>query len=240
MSKSSPYDFTKTAPLPPEYRQRMARWLRGSCALLAEKWAVEMHLDVEPRYKGFHEERAGETMADLPDPVVAYQILMGGQETLCLFALPRDIARTLVAGLLGHIPSEILADRELTPAEQSTCRYLAEMIFDAIRESWPGEEKLKLKVENLDMHINIGGERAIPLRKVFGLKGEPRRKALRALKDQEKRYEFLPTCGLLVDLDWSEEDIDEPGEDYASRFVAECWQATPRILGQVLNGGSKL
>jgi len=124
----------------------MARWLRGSCALLAEKWAVEMHLDVEPRYKGFHEERAGETMGDLPDPVVAYQILLGEQESLCLFALPRDIARTLVAGLLGHIPSEILADRELTPAEQSTCRYLAEMIFDAIRESWPGEEKLKLKV----------------------------------------------------------------------------------------------
>ncbi len=146
MCESSPYDFTNIAPLPPEYRQRVARWLRGSCALLAEKWAVEMHLDVEPRYKGFHAERAARAVGDLPDPVVAYQVLLGDQQTLSLFALPRNIARTLVAGLLGHIPSEILADRELTPAEDSTCRYLAEMIFGAIRESWPGEDGLRLKV----------------------------------------------------------------------------------------------
>ena len=140
------YDFTKSAPLNPDLQQRAARWLRRSCVLLAENWSQQMTLDVDPRFHGFHMVRAAEAINNLPPLVVAYQVTMGDQETHSLFAIPRDAALTLVAGLLGQTPKDFSADRELTHAEKSMCKYLVDMIFAAIRDSWSGKEAVHLSV----------------------------------------------------------------------------------------------
>jgi flagellar motor switch protein FliM len=140
------HDFTKSPPLSPDFQQRVVRWLRRGCVMLAEKWSQQISLDVDPRFQGHQMIRAAEAIGQLPPLVIAYQVALGDQEANSLFAMPRDAALTLVAGLLGQTPTEFPADRELTHAERSMCKYLVDMIFTAIRDSWSGKNPIPLSV----------------------------------------------------------------------------------------------
>ena len=112
--KIEPYDFRKPGRKTGAGEQRLDRWLRDFCTLAADQWARHLAFRTEVTLQGLEVVRSDTALDRLPHPAVAYRVAAGDAATPTLFVLPRPLALTLIAGLLGEASPALSDDRELT------------------------------------------------------------------------------------------------------------------------------
>jgi flagellar motor switch protein FliM len=137
------YDFARPGKLAGELEQRLTAWLKAAAALAGRKWPRALPFAATLAPAGIQTARPRAALAGLPDPCVAYQVRLGAAATL--LALPRPVIRALVAGLLGDATGAPVADRDLTPVEESLCQYfLEELLLALLCETWTDAAALEL------------------------------------------------------------------------------------------------
>jgi flagellar motor switch protein FliM len=134
-----PYDFRRPAPPSGGLEQRLTAWLCAACRLAGQRWQQHLPYRVEVALGDVEALAPDEALGRLPEVVVGYRAALGGDEASSLFAWPRPLALTLVAGALGDETGAAAEDRELTPIEAPLCEYLMqEAVAGALTETWPG------------------------------------------------------------------------------------------------------
>lgn len=143
-----PYNFRKPGRLASDLEQRLAAWLRDSCALGPDRWVKHMPFRLEMAPQGLEIVRPGEGLGRLPEAAVGYRMTLGEEGLLTLLVFARPLALALVAGMLGDPVGELPADRELTVIEDSLCEYVVQgLLVPVLQEAWPGREPLRLALE---------------------------------------------------------------------------------------------
>ena len=93
-------------------------------------------------------DRSETALGRLPHPAVAYRVAAGDAATPTLFVLPRPLALTLIAGLLGETSPALSDDRELTIVEESLAEYVVQhLLFPVLQDTWRGSAPPRLAVQ---------------------------------------------------------------------------------------------
>jgi flagellar motor switch protein FliM len=133
-----PHDFTKPAPLSAAWHERLMNWGRVALALANKSWAKQLPVRLEAAlsdWDGFYAEQA---LSRLPDPCLAFRVMIAESRIPTLLIMPRSLMLNLVAALLGDFGYAGGNDRELTLVEENLADYfLAEYWLSAFRKSWP-------------------------------------------------------------------------------------------------------
>ena len=146
---TEPYNFRKPGRLAGDFEQRLASWLRDSCALASATWARHMAFRVEISLRELEIVRPGDAFSRLPDTAIAYQVGIEGEPLPTLLILPRPLALLLVAGMLGDPGTQMPADRELTVVEESLYEYsIQDLLVAVLQETWPGAASVQLKLRH--------------------------------------------------------------------------------------------
>ncbi len=119
-----PYDFRKPSRLAADLDEQLAAWLTRGLEAATERWGRHLAAAVAHFLGGVDSVRPGDSLAELPDAVVAYRVAIGPESVGTLVAFPRPLVLTLVASMYGDDCTELLADRHLTPVEDSLIEYL--------------------------------------------------------------------------------------------------------------------
>lgn len=134
----SRYDFTKPAPLTAAVRDRFTSWSRSALALTNKSWSKQLPVRMEAVLKEWEAVYARQALARLPEPCLAYRVILAGGKLTTLLVLPRKLMLNLVAALLGD-DGAAPEERDLTMVEEGLADYfLVEYWLTAFRETWPG------------------------------------------------------------------------------------------------------
>ncbi len=145
------YDFRRPAPPSGGLDQRLTGWLIAACRLAGQRWQQHLPYRVELALGDVEALAPDEALGRLPEAVVGYRAALGGGEPSSLFALPRPLALTLVAGALGDESGAVAEDRELTPIEAPLFEYLMqEGLAAALTETWPGARPAPVSLRGPD------------------------------------------------------------------------------------------
>jgi flagellar motor switch protein FliM len=144
-----PYNFRKPGRLASDLEQGLASWLRAYCTRAPARWNKHLPFPVEMELRQLETVRPAEGLGRLPDAIVAYRLVLAGEEIQTLLVLPRPFLLALVTAALGDAGKELPADRELTVVEDSLCGYLLQNLWlPLLQETWPGGEPLGIHVQH--------------------------------------------------------------------------------------------
>jgi flagellar motor switch protein FliM len=140
------YDFRRPGRLTSDIEHRLASWLRSALALIPPRWAKHLTMPVDITLAGIQTSDPSEALSLLPDAIVCHCLGLGDLPMNSLLAFPRTLSLAVLAGVMGDSPAELPRDRVLTPVEDSLWNFLLQQIVQALLETWPGTEPLKLAI----------------------------------------------------------------------------------------------
>ncbi len=153
MTEPQPFDFGKPARLTAEVEHRVSSWLRAAAALTVKKTARHIPFALEMSFHGLEVLRPADALARLSDASVGYTASVNADPANALAALPRQLSLAIVAGMLGDMPGELPADRELSVVELDLCQFFVEdAIVTSLQETWPAAETIPIKVRKREVH----------------------------------------------------------------------------------------
>ncbi len=135
-----PHDFTKPAPLAPDWHARISSWLRLAIGLASKAWAKELPTPIEASLGNIETCWASAGLAVLTDTMIGYHVQIAGPRLPTFLVFPRASLIKIVGLLLGESEGEV-KDREFTMVEEKLAEYfLSQMWLKYFRETWPGTE----------------------------------------------------------------------------------------------------
>src|SRR5882672_8622584 len=133
-----PHDFTKPARLSAAWDERLISWVRAALVLANKTWAKQLPIRLEAAVSDWEGLYAQQALSQLPDPCLAYRVMVSESRFPTLLVMPRTLMLNLVGGLLGDEDNASAGDRELTLVEENLADYfLVEYWLSAFREAWP-------------------------------------------------------------------------------------------------------
>lgn len=147
MEHPTPYDFRKPSRLPDGLDQYLACYQKSLCSRLPEKWNVHLASPLQWIPSTSETLRSADAVAQLPDPALSFSFALGEVEVPTVFSFPRQLMLALVSGMLGDIPEELPADRELTVVEHSLAGLAMQELVVALRESSPQNDALACRLQ---------------------------------------------------------------------------------------------
>jgi flagellar motor switch protein FliM len=133
-----PHDFTKPARLSAVWHERLLSWSRAALVLANKTWAKQLPLRLEAEVSDWEGLYGQQALSQLPEPFLAYRVMVGESRFPTLLVMPRKLMLNLVGAMLGDEENATSIDRELTLVEENLGDYfLTEYWLSAFRESWP-------------------------------------------------------------------------------------------------------
>jgi flagellar motor switch protein FliM len=132
------HDFARPGKLAGELEQLLTTWLKAATALASRSWVKALVFEATLAPGAPESARPGDALARLPDPALAYRILLA-PDALTLLVFPRPVVLAMVAGLQGDAGDTSAADQELTTVEESLWQFfLQEHLLPGLQGAWPG------------------------------------------------------------------------------------------------------
>lgn len=146
------HDFTRPRRLNPDWQHRLSGWFRQAFALAEKAWPKQLPAKLEASLLDIDVAYAGKKLAAMTDEELAFRIPGGEGRIPTLWTTPRSTLLHLVGVMLGDSGAAV-ADRELTPVEESLAEYfLAQHWLPFVREAWPGAEPLAWDLQRRELH----------------------------------------------------------------------------------------
>ena len=141
-----PHDFTKPPRLPAAWHDRLTKWGRVALGLASKAWAKQLPIPLDARLGTLEVAYAAQALAQLPDPALAYRVMVTQSKVPTLLVMPRNLMLKLVGALVGEAGTTTdkadpaASDRELTLIEENLADYfLADCWLAFFRAAWPGD-----------------------------------------------------------------------------------------------------
>lgn len=147
-----PHDFSRPPRLHPDHKTKLVRWL-GQANLLLVELLSAMSMQVNIRLEGCFTDWASSFVRDWSERSLAFQVNLTGCDARSIFAIPNPPAQVLIGCLLGDQPTELPAERDLTPAETSVGEFLIATVMKSLTESWSADTVPEFRIG--DREINL-------------------------------------------------------------------------------------
>ena len=147
-----PHDFSRPPRLHPDHKAKLVQWLGQANLLLVEMLAA-MSVPVEIRLEDCSTEWPTDYVRDWSERSLAFQVNLAGCNARSMFAIPNPLAQVLIGCLLGEQPTELPAERDLTPAESSVGEFLISTVLGSLTEAWSGDTPLELRVGEREANL---------------------------------------------------------------------------------------
>ena len=229
------HDFTKPARLSIAWHDRLMNWGRVALTLANKTWAKQLPVHLEAAlsdWEGFYAQQA---LARLPDPCLAYRVMVADGRLPTLQVMPRILMLKLVGALLGDDGNAAGNDRELTLVEENLADYfLTEYWLSAFRESWPGAYPATWVLE--ERETNPACSRAYaPSDALLALNWQ-----IRGPWGESSGVWLFPKKGLLLAVGGAEKPTAEAAPQSVSMANRKCVvQALPMVV-QIVLGTTEL
>jgi len=147
-----PHDFSRPPRLHPDHKTQLVQWLGQANSLLVELLAA-MSVPVDIRWEDCPTDWPANSLRDWSERALAVQVHLAGSNARSIFAIPNPLAQVLIGCLLGDQPTELPAERDLTPAESSVGEFLISTILGSLTEAWSGDTPLELRVGERETNL---------------------------------------------------------------------------------------
>lgn len=146
------HDFSRPPRLHPDHKTKLVQWFSQANSLLMEMLAV-MSLPVGIRQGDCSTEWPADYLRDWSERSLVVQVNLTGCHAASMFAIPNPLAQVLIGSLLGEQPTELPAERELTPVEVSVGEFLITTILGSLTEAWSGDRAPELRVGERETNL---------------------------------------------------------------------------------------